>query len=606
MISLKPVLHVTRKSPDSICLKRGENTTDSLWTSTVFWWLETRNSKIDPIEIPVNEFLTKLTWLRSYWVKQGGTVLIDEDTRKLLDSAKNELDLFKVELRNDYDKAIQFDDSFLKRSLRSFQKQDVSRLVNLKSGANFSVPGAGKTSTTLTIWDTLRKVGTVDKLIVIAPKSAHESWEIEPENIFHHQVNVSFFDDAPVNSNTDILLVNYEKLEKSKRIERLKKWILNHQGMLVLDEAHRIKGGVNSVRWRACKELSVYAKRVDLLSGTPMPQSFDDLRNLFTLSWPNVPRSYLSDSVLSSLKRGSIFVRTTKDELELPPINIYPIYIKQGDLQAEIYSALRKAYVGTFQLSYAEESYFGSKGRAVMTLLATASNPGLLAGINRTDAFLGLEWPPRDISFHTNLLTVVDRYASHEMPPKYKWIRERCHMAQLEGRKVLIWSNFIGNINALSRVLEPLNPAVVYGATGFDERKTEINRFRTDPKCTVLISNPQTLGEGVSLHMDCHEAIYLDRSYNAGHYLQSLDRIHRLGLPEGQITDIYILQSVGTIDQRVAARLDQKIERLSRALNDDSLVKNSLPDETLTLPDEVLGIDQFDLDDLFQHLMTDE
>ena len=121
-----------------------------------------------------------------------------------------------------------------------------------------------------------------------------------------------------------------------------------------------------------------------------------------------------------------------------------------------------------------------------------------------------------------------------------------------------------------------------------------------------MISNPQTLGEGISLHKVCHDAIYMDRSYNAGHYLQSLDRIHRLGLPVDQETSIHILSTKETIDQRVGIRLEQKIERLSDALKDEGLIKSSLPDEELILPNELLGIDKFDLDDLLSHLTEDE
>ena len=98
----------------------------------------------------------------------------------------------------------------------------------------------------------------------------------------------------------------------------------------------------------------------------------------------------------------------------------------------------------------------------------------------------------------------------------------------------------------------------------------------------------------------------MDRSYNAGHYLQSLDRIHRLGLPVDQETSIHILSTKETIDQRVGIRLEQKIERLSDALKDEGLIKSSLPDEELILPNELLGIDKFDLDDLLSHLTEDE
>ena len=34
--------------------------------------------------------------------------------------------------------------------------------------------------------------------------------------------------------------------------------------------------------------------------------------------------------------------------------------------------------------------------------------------------------------------------------------------------------------------------------------------------------------ESISLHKACHHSIYLERTFNAGHFIQSKDRIHRV------------------------------------------------------------------------------
>jgi hypothetical protein len=51
------------------------------------------------------------------------------------------------------------------------------------------------------------------------------------------------------------------------------------------------------------------------------------------------------------------------------------------------------------------------------------------------------------------------------------------------------------------------------------------SRARLSPR-----ANLAAMAEGVSPRHTCHDAIYVDRTFNAGQYLQSLDRIHRLGL----------------------------------------------------------------------------
>ena len=78
----------------------------------------------------------------------------------------------------------------------------------------------------------------------------------------------------------------------------------------------------------------------------------------------------------------------------------------------------------------------------------------------------------------------------------------------------------------------------------------------------MLIANPAACAESISLHKVCHHAVYLDRSFNCAHYLQSLDRIHRLGLSKDQKTYYYLFQSAGSIDEIVDTRLREKMKRM--------------------------------------------
>ena len=112
----------------------------------------------------------------------------------------------------------------------------------------------------------------------------------------------------------------------------------------------------------------------------------------------------------------------------------------------------------------------------------------------------------------------------------------------------------------------------------------------------MLLANPAACGEGVSLHHWCHHAVYLDRSFNASHFLQSQDRIHRLGLDAGTVTTFTLLMSCGTIDETVGARLIEKVEALSTLMDDPGLVQVSLPsadegeDGTPVFDDDVTAV----------------
>ena len=109
-----------------------------------------------------------------------------------------------------------------------------------------------------------------------------------------------------------------------------------------------------------------------------------------------------------------------------------------------------------------------------------------------------------------------------------------------------------------------------------EEREINIKKF-IDGEYSVLISNPHTLAESVSLHKTCHDAVYFEYTFNLTHLLQSRDRIHRLGLPDGTKTTYYFAAIDGdefgsnSIDIKTLDRLKMKEERMLRAVESEQL-----------------------------------
>ncbi len=64
------------------------------------------------------------------------------------------------------------------------------------------------------------------------------------------------------------------------------------------------------------------------------------------------------------------------------------------------------------------------------------------------------------------------------------------------------------------------------------------------------------------MHKVCHNAIYLERTFNASNYIQSKDRIHRYGLEPGTITRYYFVISENSIEETIHRRLKEKEQRL--------------------------------------------
>lgn len=504
----------------------------------------------------------------------------------------------------------------LVRALREFQIRDLAKLLSLHHGANFSVPGAGKTTVAYATHAVEQARGRVNKFLVIAPLSAFGAWEEEARAVLAPAPTIARMRGQGVPS-TDVVLLNYQRLPGA--VDDLISWASAHRIHLVLDEAHRAKRGVSGEWGRALLALAPHVIRRDVLTGTPAPNHPRDLVFLLNFLWPSgravsrVPEWALSREPLPRAMRvineaiAPLFVRTTKTELRIPDPVIRRVQLEMNPLQQQIYDALLNRYSGLLDLSRRDALMFAQMGEVTMYLLQAASSPRLLR--SSADAARAYRFPPLAIPVGSRLAEMVSSYADHEISVK---IGAVCRLVlenakRPEGNKTLVWSNFPGNLLDLEQQLAALEPAIVYGGVpsaddapiGVRTREREIGRFRRDPNCKVLLANPAALAEGVSLHMECHDAIYLDRTFNAGQYLQSLDRIHRLGLPADTQTTFTIFSTTGSIDERVDRRVEEKVQRMSQLLADARLVELSLPDDEE--PAAVLD-DRADLEEVLAEL----
>lgn len=250
-------------------------------------------------------------------------------------------------------------------------------------------------------------------------------------------------------------------------------------------------------------------------------------------------------------------------------------------------------------------------GTIVMYLLEAATNPRLLAAGSTDGDADEFRHPPLDVPEGSSLAQLISEYNLYETPRKFIELGRLIKSNASEGRKTLVWSNFVRNLKTLERELRGYQPTLVHGAVpaflpdGVEgrSRERELHRFRYDDECKILLANPQALGEGVSLHRECHDAVYIDRTFNAGQYLQSEDRIHRLGLRPTDETKITFLISEGTVDETVDQRVAGKVARLGEMLDDPDLTTMALPDEDDYGP--AVDGDE-DVNALFRHLRGDD
>ncbi|BBZ66260.1 DNA helicase [Mycolicibacterium insubricum] len=482
-------------------------------------------------------------------------------------------------------------------NLTNFQQRDVARLLSLRHGANFSVPGAGKTRVGLAVFQALREMGIVDRMLIVGPKSCYESWQTENAECLTPALRMEIFE-SNANPSTEALVVNYERLRGS--LSALGRWLVARPTLLILDEAHRMKRGADGVYGAACMALGARARRRLILTGTPAPNGARDLENLLGFVWPGHGRRTVSNAVAggdlayASRVLQPLFTRTTKGELGLPPVSLSQRLVDLPPLHREIYDGLIGMYSARAATSQDDLQLLG---RILVYLLMAAISPALLAAGTTRYEPLAYQVPPLPVPHDSPLLRLMQDLPSYELSPKYQEALAIVASNAAAGRKTLVWSSFIRSINTLADILQEFHPAIVHGAT--EDRDSEIARFRSDPECMVLVSNPATLGEGISLHHECHDAVYIDRDFAAGRFLQSLDRIHRLGLAPDVETRIVVLTSVGTIDEIVNQRLASKLDFMGRILDDPAVQELADLDEE---PAVGGGLDHSDLQALMGHL----
>ncbi|GID96191.1 DEAD/DEAH box helicase [Amorphoplanes digitatis] len=482
-------------------------------------------------------------------------------------------------------------------NLTDFQRRDIAKLLSMRHGANFSVPGAGKTRVALAVFEALRYAGKAQRLLIVGPKSCYDAWRDENQLCLAEPLRMDVFT-RPIDPAVDALIVNYERIDGA--VNELGAWLADRPSMLLLDEAHRMKLGAEGTYGAACLALAPRARHRLILTGTPAPNGVKDLQNLLSFVWPGYGRQKVIQAVAGGdLAQASrvlkpLFSRTTKAELGLPPVTTSIRPLKMPPLHEEIYEAL----LGRFSARIADAADdLPAMGKIVVYMLMAATSPALLSvGTTRYEPLM-YQVPPLSVPDGTPLSELMRDLPSYEMSPKYQETLAIVAANASQGRKTLVWSTFVRSLNTLREVLREFEPAVVHGGT--EDRDAEIMRFRADPSCAVLLSNPATLGEGISLHHECHDAVYVDRDFAAGRFLQSLDRIHRLGLAPDTETRITVLATEGTIDEVVEQRLSDKLKFMGRILDDPAVQRLADLEEE---PSTGAGLDDRDLQALMGHL----
>ncbi len=518
-----------------------------------------------------------------YGLALGRDVVVGDKAAEYLRQSKRAVDSYNAALQArvspEVDLRKRLRDIGFERELSTEQARNISRIAALPAAATFSVPGAGKTTEALACFFLRAKAD--ERLLVVAPKNAFAAWDEQladcMPNLTIQFVRLRGGRDKiarALDENPRFTIISYQQLARIPDL--MASHCARHKIHVFLDESHRIKSGMAKQTARAALGLAHLPVSKLIMSGTPMPQSPDDLIPQLAFLYPEIPA--VTDNVVELIR--PVFVRTNKKELGLPPVTRVAVPLPMAPMQRELYRLMKfeVAREAATALNIRSKQSFRALGRSVARLLQFVSNPALLSSA---------------IGFaHPELLSAV---LAEGDGPKLKYVLRKARQLARENHKVLIWSSFVQNVEYIATRLTDLGAVYIHGGVDAGDedddetREGKIKLFHDNPNIRVMVANPAAASEGVSLHRICHHAIYLDRTFNAAHYLQSEDRIHRFGLPPDQDTIIEIIECMDSVDETVRERLNYKIGMMAEALEDSSLH----PDPIALDPTDIEDIDDY-------------
>lgn len=493
-------------------------------------------------------------------------------------------------------------DERLERQLRSKQMKDAFYLTMMQKSGNFSVPGSGKTSTVYGMYAYLNAISKVNRIIMIGPLNAFNSWINEYQSCFGNKKKLSYLNIKNLNSsnekkmalkyesgNKELILLNYEVLSI---LENEIKNLITVDTLVVFDEVHRIKNP-EGMRAGAALRITENAKYMVTLTGTPIPNGYKDIYNLLNLLYPYDYNNFFNFAIplldkpshsevqMINDKIQPFFTRTTKDELGVPPTN--------PDKIIDVAASFEEQKLFDIILS----KYKSNQLALFAKIMQLESSPSLLLetlDLKEFEDMLDLSANHEDfVEYQDYSKDIEDLVDKIERPSKMNALLQLVDQIVSESKTAIVWCIFIRTMYKLKSDLNKMGirAEVISGSVSQEERNEIINKFKSK-EIDILITNPHTLAESVSLHQTCHDAIYFEYSYNLVHLLQSKDRIHRLGLDPNDYTQYYYLQQSYPMEQgnyslgeRIYKRLSEKEQLMLDAIDKHELEILPTEDEDL-------------------------
>ena len=419
----------------------------------------------------------------------------------------------------------------------------------------------------------------VDSVIIICKKGLLDTWQREVSKHSHLQSTVL---GGPKKTRgrsfmhfNHFYLVGYETF--LSELDRIERFLKLRKFALVLDESQKIKNPDSKVTHAIFQIKDLAVKRI-IITGTPIANRPEDLwsqfyfldggktlgsdfatfKKTFSINLRGEEVLMKCEPKIAALRERvtKVAMRRTKDILELPEKVYRDELVMLSSSQRHMYETAKTDLL--LEIKDVDGRTFAEKIDnylvKLLRLTQIASNPALLD----------------------------DTYV--ETPAKFLILDRILKEITAAGEKAIVWTSFRQNIRALRKRYKEYGALMLFGDIAIEDRTKAIEKFMLEYRNKIMVANPSAAKEGLTLTAANH-AIYLDRTFKMDDYIQSQDRIHRIG--QEKRCNIVRLIASDTIDEYTDEILEKKYLIAQYALGDTC---NMVTDREFLTKEDLLRI----------------
>lgn len=465
--------------------------------------------------------------------------------------------------------------------LRPYQQHGVEWLwflyLNSLSGLLCDDMGVGKTHQAMGLMDAIyhymKKVGKKSQFLVACPTSLIYHWQDKIKRFLPLFKVKSYVGVArsldDFSEGYDILLTTYGILRNESK--NIRKFLFD---AAFFDELQIAKNHVSQVH-RAL--LNVQAHMKVGLTGTPIENQLRELKALFDIILPGYmpPESDFREFFVRPIEKME---RPERRVLLSRFVKPFVLRRRKADVLPDLPEKTQEIYYT--ELLGEQKSLYRTvasmQGSSLIQQLKDESMP-----IPFMHIFALLSSLKQICNHPASYLKDVANFERYESG-KWESFVELLEEAQESEQKVVVFSQYLSMLDIMEAHLkkQKIGYAHIRGQTKL--RAEEVNRFHTDPKCTVFLGSLQAAGLGIDL-TPASIVIHYDRWWNAAREDQATDRVHRIGQTRG--VQVFKLLTKSTIEERIDQMISKKAGLLEDVVSfdDHRMMKKLSRQEILTL-----------------------